>query len=59
MRIENFVEFQHPVQFRSAEGYLEAGAPPKGKLTGLYFRAGVRLIDEATFLKICDLGEPA
>lgn len=52
-RIEDYVAFAEPVAFRRDDKYLEGSAPPRGRLTGLYFRPGVRRIDELTYRRIC------
>lgn len=53
--IEDYVPFPSSVPFKDAGGYLEPGAMSYAKV-GLFFRTGVRAIDEASFLRILQLG---
>jgi hypothetical protein len=54
--IEDYKAFDVPVPFKGDGKYLETGAQPLGPRAGLYFRRGVRRIDEDVYRRICTLG---
>ena len=54
--VESFEEFARPVSFKLNGSYLEPGARAYGRRAGLYFRQGVREIDDETWQRICLLG---
>ena len=53
--IEAFQPFEPPVPFKVDGVYLERRAAEYGSKSGLYFRPGVRQIDEPTFRRIIEL----
>ena len=55
--IEGFRRFDPPVPFKVEGDYLEQRAAEYGPNAGLYFRAGVREIDDATYRRILRLGQ--
>jgi len=54
--IEDYEPFRTPVPFKIDEKYLEPGAEPLGSRAGLYFRRGVREVEEDVFQRICESG---
>jgi hypothetical protein len=58
-RIEDFRRFDQPLPFKEGGNYLEPGAAEYGTRAGLYFRQGVRVIDDETFRRIVAAGGPA
>lgn len=58
--ITNYQPFEPPVPFREGDRYLEPAANTTSQV-GLYFRPGVRVIDQEAFDAICDagLGKPS
>jgi hypothetical protein len=57
-RIEDYRPFPEPLPFKEGAAYLEPSAARYGSRAGLYFRQGVRTIDDETFAHIVDLGGP-
>jgi hypothetical protein len=55
-RIDDYEAFPIPVPFKIDGRYLETGAQPLGSRAGLYFRRGVRQVDQAVYRRIRKLG---
>lgn len=51
-QVENYEPFVEPLPFKGGDGYLERRAGQFGSRAGLYFRQGVRVVDDETFGRI-------